>query len=1203
MFEDSSSSRRSAVLAVLAITVLLACSVSIYAQTTISTGSIQGTVTDPTGAAVSGAKVTITGKGTGKAISVETNSAGLYVSGALTPGDYTVRIEAQGFKTVEKGFVAEVGVTTPGDIKLQVGQASQIVQVEGTELQVNTEQVTVQGVLTPEQIDNLPINGRNFLDLAQLEPGVQIQDGGNFDPTKKGFSSISFGGRFGRTARIEVDGVDTSDETVGTTTQDIPQSAIQEFQIGESMLDLSTELTSSGSVNVVTKSGTNSYHGGGYYAFRDQSLNADLPGGSDTYFQRNQYGGNFGGAFIKDKLFFFADIERTKQAFDLPVLASPPFQSDSGSFSAPFRETEGIAKLDYQIGKSYHLFYRFSDNKNSDVSPFEAVAFQPLDNTNRTHDHVVGLDFTTGSFTHSIRFGYMKFFNHIASGTSASTPFNPTSALEVAIGPDPFCLNTSGVAPDVFCSGQGFLAPQTTPQSDHQLKYDGSKPLGKHVLRYGGGWNHIQGGGFAGFLADGAAVNAGASACTGTCLTLPGGAANALNYPALNVVLGNAAGFSTEKPSFGFPFGGLGPDNRISWYIGDTWKLKPNFTLTYGLRYVRDTGRTDSDLPANPQISQLFDNQFYSGLGDAVRNPNKNFAPQLGVAWDPLKNGKTVFRAGIGLFYENSIWNNVLFDRPGRLLTGDFLGFQGACSGGSAVTFTLPGTTTSITPTFCGQPIGTVQAEIATLQTSYQKASQSVGAGPNPGYILNPAVLGDTGPGGTGTNLFAPNYQTPRSVQMNFGVQHELRRGMVLTADYLRNISTHTLLAVDTNHVGDARFVNTTAANTAIANTLAACGVTSISASYQTGTCPANSVNPAVHTATIVDFAGNGLDSGYEICAGFGACPNAAFGGINNGATNGNQMLFPLGRAVYNGLQMSLKQDMRNPFRGIPYLNLQVSYALSRYDAMAQDGDFVNSAWDAAAPTKFMGPNGVDRKNQLSFGGTMELPYHFRANVIGHFYSSLPTTLFLAATGTPGGMFVTGVYGDGTGDGYSANGSNGPLGAILPGTNLGEYGRGINGSNINNTINQYNQNYAGKPTPSGQVLINQFGFTQSDLAALGAVMPTVNDAPANEANNGWLRDLDLSLNWTYKFKERVELQPGISFFNVANFVNFDAPKNSLSGVLSLAGQPGLPAQAPVAGTVNGTSGEQPASLRSGLGSGVFGVGAPRVIEFNLKISF
>ena len=154
---------------------------------------------------------------------------------------------------------------------------------------------------------------------------------------------------------------------------------------------------------------------------------------------------------------------------------------------------------------------------------------------------------------------------------------------------------------------------------------------------------------------------------TPSCGTLPGGAANALNYLANLVILGNGQGFETEKSSFGFPGGGLGPDNRFSWYVGDSWKILPNLTLTYGLRYVRDTGRTDADLAPIPALSQDFDNQFYSGLGNRVNNPNKNFAPQFGFAWDPLKNGKTVFRGGAGLFYENSIWNNVLFDRPARL--------------------------------------------------------------------------------------------------------------------------------------------------------------------------------------------------------------------------------------------------------------------------------------------------------------------------------------------------------------------------------------------------------------------------------------------------------------------------------------------------------------------------------------------------------
>ena len=1168
------------------------------AQTTVSTGSIVGTVTDPQGAVVGGAKVTVTEKATGHVITSSTTGAGTYTSGALTPGVYVVRVEAPGFKTVESSITVEVAVTATGSFKLQLGTAGQVVEVEATELAVNTEQATVQGVLSTEQIDNLPINGRNFLDLAQLEPGVQIQDGGNFDPTKKGFSSISFGGRFGRTARIEVDGVDTSDETVGTTTQDIPLGAIQEFSIGQSTLDLSTELTSSGSVNVVTKSGTNAYHGDAYYNFRDQSVDANLPGAFHTPFQRNQFGGDFGGAFIKNKLFFYGAGERTQQHFQTPVIPGAALSGDIGTYSGPVKEGELLGKVDYNFGKNYKLFYRFSYNQNSDVSSFENIAFQPLNNTNHTRDHVIGLDFTTGQFTHSVRLGYMKFFNHISSGTLASTPFNPTSPIELAIGPDPLCLNTTGVSPDVFCSGQGFLAPQSTPQSDHQVKYDGSRAWGTHIIRYGFGFNHIQGGGFAGFLADGAAVNASASACGVACQALPGGATVALNYPTDFVLLGNGQGFSTEKRSFGFPGGGLGPDNRISWYVGDAWKIRPNFTLNYGLRYVRDTGRSDSDLPGISALA-AFDNQFYSGLENRVNNPNKNFAPQLGFAWDPASNGKTVIRGGVGLFYENSIWNNVLFDRPARLNSGAFLATQPAClSATQAVTFTLPNGGATVTPTFCGEPIGQAQAQIAALQAQFQAAAASNLQGLNGSFIGR--SMADTGPNGTGTNLFYPGYRTPRSVQMNIGIQRELHRGTVVTADYLRNVSTHTLLAVDTNHVGDTRFFNLADAQAAIAAVETNCGLGNTVASTYSGNCLLNPGAGASDTsygtpgdparpAVIGDYAANGLDSGYGLCGG-APCSHAAFGGVNS-SLGGNQMLFPIGRSVLNALQVSLKQDMHNPFKGLNYLNLQVSYQLSRYVAMAQDGDFINSAFDAASPNRFIGPDALDRTHQLSFGGTAELPFHFRANLIGHFYSALPATLSLNPTGA-GGIFTTGVYGDGTGDGNGPNGSNGTLGAILPGTNLGSYGRGINGSNINNVISNYNTKFAGQPTPAGQVVISNGLMTQADLTSLGGVMPAVTAAPPNEANNTWLKDMDLSFNWTYKIKEYVSIQPGIGFFNILNFANFDSPKNTLSGVLNSQ-----------SGSVNGTSGEQPNFLRTGLGSGVFALGAPRTMEFSLKLIF
>src|SRR5246127_900142 len=302
----SNSQRWFTVFALCTLLVGMVATPVLLSQTTISTGSIVGTVTDPSGAVVSGAKVTITNKATGQVITTTTTSTGTYASGALNPGNYQVRIEGQGFKTTEFPATVQVNTTASGNVKLELGQSAQVVEVQASELAVNTEQATVQGVLTSEQIENLPINGRNFLDLAQLEPGVQIQDGGTFDPTKNGFSSVSFGGRFGRTARIEVDGVDISDETVGTTTTDIPASAIQEFQVSQSSLDMSTELTSSGAVNVVTRSGTNKWHGEAFGLFRDHTLAAKIAP-NELYFQRSNFGGNLGGPILKDKLFFFVD--------------------------------------------------------------------------------------------------------------------------------------------------------------------------------------------------------------------------------------------------------------------------------------------------------------------------------------------------------------------------------------------------------------------------------------------------------------------------------------------------------------------------------------------------------------------------------------------------------------------------------------------------------------------------------------------------------------------------------------------------------------------------------------------------------------------------------------------------------------------------------------------------------------------------------
>ncbi len=365
---SAAATKPARILAPLLMTVLglLSLAHPLFAQTTVGTGSIVGSVSDPSAAVVIGAKVTITNVATGQAISLATNSSGAYNSGALVPGDYRLLVSAKSFSSVDTPATVLVGNTATVNVSLQIGQENQVVEVQGCAVRVNTEQPTVQGVLDQEQIENLPVNGRNFLDLAQLEPGVQIQDGANFGAGKDGYSSMSFGGRFGRTARIEVDGIDVSDEIFGTTTMNIPASAIQEFQLSQSSQDLSTELTTSGAVNVTTRSGTNEIHGEAFGLFRDSSLAAALPAppGLTEPFQRSQYGGRLGGPIIKNKLLYFLDAERILQHEQAPVLVAAPFQQYSGSFRSPFRETNVMAKADYQLGQSIRAFYRFSYFEN-----------------------------------------------------------------------------------------------------------------------------------------------------------------------------------------------------------------------------------------------------------------------------------------------------------------------------------------------------------------------------------------------------------------------------------------------------------------------------------------------------------------------------------------------------------------------------------------------------------------------------------------------------------------------------------------------------------------------------------------------------------------------------------------------------------------------------------------------------------------------
>ena len=334
--------------------------------------------------------------------------------------------------------------------------------------------------------------------------------------------------------------------------------------------------------------------------------------------------------------------------------------------------------------------------------------------------------------------------------------------------------------------------------------------------------------------------------CTASVSTAPCDP-NVGDYPVGPTTLSNGQGFFTEKPGFNLPAGGQN-DWRTEGYIGDSWKVRPNFTLTYGLKYGRDTGRTDSDLAPIPcsattlitcsgNLLDQFGNTL--GLGNRISQPNKNLGPQIGFAWSPWSDRKTVIQAGAGIFYENSIFNNTLFDRPGKLATGLFFGTAslqcspGAPAGSVGVAFpNAGGAPTNVTSIdgldlatqVCFQPLSTAGQAVADLQTAFIAATTAAGPAANSGFVGNTLALGPN----TGYAAYYPKYQPTRAYQMNVGFQREIVKGGVLSVDFIRNLSLHFPLTIDANHVGDSRFLNDTAATNAINTTLAKCGVGTI---------------------------------------------------------------------------------------------------------------------------------------------------------------------------------------------------------------------------------------------------------------------------------------------------------------------------------------------------------------------------------------
>jgi hypothetical protein len=759
-------------------------------------------------------------------------------------------------------------------------------------------------------------------------------------------------------------------------------------------------------------------------------------------------------------------------------------------------------------------------------------------------------------------------------------------------------------------AGPNYLAPQGTFQTDKQFRYDGTWNKGAHNFKFGFDMNRIGNGGFAAFY--GASLYTRISATSGN-LATGGDPTNPLDYVASLYAIGNGNGLFSERPGFGLP-GGFNPSWRFGAYVGDTWKATSSLTLTAGLRWSVDTDRGNQDLPTplcssvDPSLqfpgctgdTPLFD-QYQQGLGVRTHQPYANFGPQIGFNFSPGDH-KTSLRGGVGIFYESNVFNNTGNARTLSVQT-DFPAFNYGVAQKGGTNIVLPGFGTVLnapdgTPVsqILASPIGIAAPEINAIKAEYQAKVKNV-AGTNPSYI-------GSGNGLFANNIYAGPFLSPYSIQFNGGIQREIFKGVVLSADYVHNGTLKIPLSVDVNHVGAARTLNKAAAQNAIATTTAGFGCSG-GASSAAITCA------IAAGAGITDFAGNGLDSGAYYLSGLSASANgltpatgAAFAGVNPNVGQG-LFILPVGRSGYDALQVVLQQQKSHPAPGIMSSNVQISYNLSRVVTATGSGTAGDQFFASAVPfnqddpNRYIGRSSLDHTNELSFGGSLGIKYGLNVAMIGHFFSAPASSLTLDQTsGTTGQIFQTDVDGDGT------------VGDLVPGTIPGAYEHEIKNGGLNKLINNYNATSAGSFTPAGQALLAAGLFSPGQLRALQGVQQPIALGPNKPLNNAALRTFDLSVNYPIRlgrFHEGMSLVPGVAMYNVFNMSNFNTitsiPGDATAQLINTTNG-GADFNSVPGGYLNGPADQATLnSARITRNSGTFDQGGPRTTEFQLKLNF
>jgi outer membrane receptor protein involved in Fe transport len=650
---------------------------AVWGQSETGAGTINGTVTDPSGAAVGGVRVTALNQGTGLQRGAETTDGGLFSLPRLPVGVYSLTMEKQGFKTAKRENVTvNVGSILTLDITLEVGGVTETVTVTGDVGAVETARSQTSTVVNDKLIRDLPINGRNFLDFTTLTPGV-VRDPRGGD--------LSFGGQRGTVNSFLIDGADSNNLFFGQSTgrqgvrnpYAVSQDAVQEFQVNTNGFAAEIGRAAGGVVNVITKSGTNELHGTGFFFYRDTNLNANnainkANGRPRAPYKFRQFGGNVGGPIVRNKAFFFFnyDGQRNSEPVVLvpppglvPVLPTLPAEAQAAynnlastyykDYSRGLDNDVYLLKGDWNISDKQTLNLRWNANRFTGRN-FENAGAQRA--SEATGNSLVNTDSFIATYTRIL--GSNKVFDARYNFTRDDQPGEANSeAPETTV-------QQSGQTVIVF--GRNNFSPRYTNSKRNQVISTLSWTAGKHTWKFGGDMNFER------------IVN-----------FFPGQFSGVYLFSSLlDFAQRRPATFQQALPGPGTNGPLSNPNiNEYAFFVQDQWRATDKLTLNYGLRY---------DL-FNPDKPPFFNSDPRLAAFNVVTNrldlDKNNWGPRVGAAYRVLSSDRLVLRGGWGLFYGRT--PSIL---TGTVHTNNGVQVQNFLFSGTAIPVTYPNILGAIPP-------------------------------------------------------------------------------------------------------------------------------------------------------------------------------------------------------------------------------------------------------------------------------------------------------------------------------------------------------------------------------------------------------------------------------------------------------------------------------------------------------------------------